>query len=414
MRSADNGITFQGPDQVWCGAGWTGQPNVIQHSDGTPEVRVGTYDGRYHFLDGLTGRPLRPDLVTGDLAKGSATSDANGYPLYYAGSRDNFFRIVALDRPRPTVLWQLNTMTSVPRPVWNNDMDGASIQVGDYLLEGMENSWFYVIKLNRHYDRHHLVQVDPRIVMEVPGFDERLLRTIGDSDVSIESSVSYRDGVAYFGNSGGLIEGWDISDVLHGGTRYRRVFRFWAGGDIDPSVVIGPNGDLFVARHVEDNLPRPASATIDQRIGTIMRLDPRKPNDPLVWSAHVGSLARGQGSLGTPALYQGMVYDTLTDGSFVAIDAATGQVRFTVALHGNAWMSPVPIDGQLLVSDCSGVLYDYDISDPSKPPRELWDIQLNGCVEATPAVWRGWIYVESRGGQIYGISDAAPNSPPSS
>ena len=35
---------------------------------------------------------MRPDLVTGDLAKGSATSDPDGYPLYYAGSRDNLFR----------------------------------------------------------------------------------------------------------------------------------------------------------------------------------------------------------------------------------------------------------------------------------------------------------------------------------
>ena len=43
--------------------------------------------------------------MTGDLAKGSATSDPDGYPLYYAGSRDNYLRVVALDRPTPTVLW---------------------------------------------------------------------------------------------------------------------------------------------------------------------------------------------------------------------------------------------------------------------------------------------------------------------
>ena len=40
--------------------------------------------------------------MTGDLAKGSATSDPDGYPLYYAGSRDNKLRVVALDRGRPT------------------------------------------------------------------------------------------------------------------------------------------------------------------------------------------------------------------------------------------------------------------------------------------------------------------------
>ena len=87
--------------RVWCGTGWTGQPNVIQHPNGRIEVREGAYDSHYHFLNGRTGVPMRPDLVTGDLAKGSATSDADGYPLYYAGSRDNLLRVVALDRPQP-------------------------------------------------------------------------------------------------------------------------------------------------------------------------------------------------------------------------------------------------------------------------------------------------------------------------
>src|SRR5207302_3411202 len=132
------------------------------------------------------------------LAKGSASSDANGYPLYYAGSRDNHFRVVALDRPTPTVLWSVNADTSVPNPVWNNDWDGAALQLGDYLLEGGENSWFYVIRLHRHYDAKHLVQVDPKIVMLVPGFDQQQLRSLGDNDVSIENSVASGTGVASF------------------------------------------------------------------------------------------------------------------------------------------------------------------------------------------------------------------------
>ncbi|MFM8945055.1 MAG: hypothetical protein ACKOI0_07505, partial [Actinomycetota bacterium] len=66
--------TPEDPDKVWCGTGWTGQPNVIVGDDGSLEIRIGAYDGHYHFLDGATGEPVRPDLVTGDLAKGSATS----------------------------------------------------------------------------------------------------------------------------------------------------------------------------------------------------------------------------------------------------------------------------------------------------------------------------------------------------
>ena len=61
--------------KLWCGTGWTGQPNVIVGKDRSIEIRIGAYDGHYHFLDGMTGEPVRPDLVTGDLAKGSATSD---------------------------------------------------------------------------------------------------------------------------------------------------------------------------------------------------------------------------------------------------------------------------------------------------------------------------------------------------
>ena len=162
---------------------------MIVHEDGRIEIREGAYDGHYHFLNGRTGRPMRPDLVTGDLAKGSATSDPEGYPLYYAGSRDNWFRIIAMDRSRPTVLWSMNADTSVTRPLWNNDWDGAALILGDYLLEGGENSWFYVVKINRGYDDAGKVTVDPTIVATIPGYDEQLLSDVGDQEVSIENSV---------------------------------------------------------------------------------------------------------------------------------------------------------------------------------------------------------------------------------
>ena len=92
-------VSYVGIDKSeWCGTGWTGQPNVLVRDDGTIEVREGAYDGMYHFVDGLTGLPLGPPLPTRDLAKGSATTDPDGFPLYYAGSRDGRFRIVEIGR----------------------------------------------------------------------------------------------------------------------------------------------------------------------------------------------------------------------------------------------------------------------------------------------------------------------------
>jgi hypothetical protein len=203
--------------------GWTGQPNVIVHRTGTIEIREGAYDDDYHFWNGVTGRPLRPDLHTGDLAKGSATSDSDGYPLYYGGSRDNYLRVITMDRARPTVLWSVNAH-NVPNLIWNDDWDAAPLQIGGYLLEGGENSWFYVIRLHRHYNANGLVEVDPKIVTLVPGWDVNLGEEVHDQDISIEDSVAFFKGVVYFSNGGGLVQGWDISDILRGGHRYHRVF----------------------------------------------------------------------------------------------------------------------------------------------------------------------------------------------
>jgi putative pyrroloquinoline-quinone binding quinoprotein/putative pyrroloquinoline-quinone-binding quinoprotein len=391
--------------KVWCGTGWTGQPNVIQQKDGRVEVRFGAYDGQYHFLSGRTGVPVRPALRTGDLAKGSATSDPDGFPLYYAGSRDNRLRVVALDRANPTVLWSVDANRSVPRKVWNDDWDGAPLIIGDYLLEGGENSWFYVIRLNRHYNRMGYVEVEPRFVMRVPGFDQQLFRDLKDRDVGIENSVAFRNGIVYFANSGGLVQGWDIRDVLRGGSTYRRVFRFWVGDNVDASIVIDRKGYLYVAQHAERNVTR--INRLAEVLGTLIKLDPRNPRRPVVWSAYIGSRGPGSGILSTPALYKGVVYVMDAQGGLVAVDQTTGKILYELDLPGPTWMSPVATNNQLLVGDCSGTLHNYDISQRRKAPRELWRLELPGCIESTPAVWKGMIWVGTRDGGMYGIGNRA-------
>lgn len=386
--------------KVWCGTGWTGQPHVIVGEDGAIEVRINAYDGAYHFLDGMTGEPVRPKLQTGDLAKGSATSDPDGYPLYYAGSRDNFLRVIALDRPEPTVLWQVNSLSSVPNPVWNSDWDGAPLVIGDYLLEGGENSWFYVIRLNRDYDRDGLVTVDPEIVFTAPGFDDELLAALPDGDVSIENSVAFYDGVAYFANSGGLVQGWDVSRLLDGGKKAHRVFRFWTGDDTDASIVIDDEGFLYVATELQRFNAR------DEEVGQLMKLDPSEPQDPIVWSFAVPE--RGGDGLGgiwsTPALYGDMLYVATNYGDLLGIDRMTGQERWRIHLVGPTWSSPVPVNDVLLEGDCGGTLHAYDLSgNPRREPPELWSLQIGGCIESTPSVWHGMIWVGTRGGGVYGI-----------
>ena len=54
----------------------------------------------------------------------------------------------------------------------------------------------------------------------------------------------------------------------------------------------------------------------------------------------------------------------------------------------------------LLVGDClAGDFHAFDVSNPHVIPPELWSVHLGGCIEATPAVWKGKIYIGTRAGQ---------------
>lgn len=387
--------------RTWCGTGWTGQPNVVEW-EGTTEVRFGAYDYGVHTLDAETGEPVRERFPTGDIIKGTVTSDPDGYPLLYTGSRDNELRILALDRgDRMVELWSLSA-DSAPNPVWNNDWDGSPLIVEDHLLEGGENSWFYVVRLNRDYDGDGKVTVDPQIRVMVPGFDDELFSALGDNQVSIESSVALHEGVAYFANSGGLVQGWDVSRVLEGRKRAKRVFRFWTGEDTDATVVIDDEGFLYVASELERRNARSAE------VGQLMKLDPSEPQDPLVWSIDVPGEGGDGGLWATPAIHGDLLYAPTNTGRILAVDRTRGRVRWELDLPGPTWSSPAVVDDVLIVGDCAGVLHAYDVSNPRREPPELWSVELGGCIESTPAVWRGRIYVGTRAGGVFAVGDARP------
>ena len=63
------------------------------------------------------------------------------------------------------------------------------------------------------------------------------------------------------------------------------------------------------------------------------------------------------------------------------------------------------VDDVLIQGDCSGRLRAYDVHDTTVEPEELWRVELGGCIESTPAVWNGWIYIGTRAGAVYGIAD---------
>ena len=389
--------SVSGTSTVWCGTGWTGQPVVYERIDGVTEVIFGAYDKQVHFLDGATGLPTRPPFRTGDIIKGSVSLDPDGFPLLYFGSRDNKLRIVALDRPQPVLLWDLDA-TAVPG-IWNNDWDGNPVILDDLLLEGGENSWFFIIKLNRSFDADGLVTVAPQRLVEVPGYTDELLSRVG-KNVSIENSPAVFEDRVYFANSGGRIVGLDLSRVSTG--RAPVVFDYWVGDDVDATITIDAEGMLYIAAELERFNDRSAE------LGQLIKLNPFAV-DPYVWGVPVPPRGPGDGGLwATPALGDGMVYASTHPGELLAVDAKTGEVRWRDEIGFHAWSSPVIVDNTLVVSvncETGGGLRAYSLEDPAAPVQ-IWQYDHDsGCIESTPALWKGTIYVGSRDGRFYAFGE---------
>ena len=376
----------------WCGSGWTGQPAVFE-KDGRTWLVVGTYDRHIHFVDADSGTPLLPPFPTGDIIKGSVSIDPDGFPLVYSGSRDDQYRILAIDGDEAREVWSL-AADAVSPTMWNNDWDSSGLIMDDYLFIGGENSQFHIVKLNRGYDEDGLVTVDPELVFNAPGWDDELLAVLGDGNVSIEGSLSRVGDTVYFSNSGGLVQGWDVSRLKKG--KVKRVFRFWTGDDTDATVIADDEGMLYVGSQWERRNARAAE------VGQIIKLDPSEPDDPLVWSVHDNSTDLA-GVWGTPALHGDALYVPTNGGALLGIDRMTGEVRWRKQLEGPTWSSPVVVDEVLIQGDCGGTMFGYDVSDTTVEPRRLWKVSLGGCIESTPAVWRGGIYVGTRAGFIVGL-----------
>jgi len=386
--------TDLGATRVWCGMGWTGQPAVTVRG-GRTWVIFGAYDGAVHFVDGDTGEAIIPPFPTGDLAKGSVSIDPDGHPIVYAGSRDNFLRAIAFDGPAPRELWRFHARDLSPT-LWNDDWDSNALVIDDYLFEGGENSWWFIWKLNRGYDPTGRVTVAPELVFSAPGWDDELLADVGDEDVSIETSLAVSGDTVYFANSGGLVQGWDISG-LDDGADPTRVFRFWTGDDTDATIVVDDEGFLYVASEVERFTEQSLA------VGQIMKLDPRRPDDPVVWS--VPDPDR-RGVWATPAIHRDLLIVPTDGGRVKGIDRATGAVRWELRLRGPTWQSPVVVDDVLVQGDCrGGMLRGFDVSDTTVAPPQIWSVELGGCIESTPAVWQGRIYVGTRGGFLWSVGD---------
>jgi outer membrane protein assembly factor BamB len=142
-----------------------------------------------------------------------------------------------------------------------------------------------------------------------------------------------------------------------------------------------------------------------QEVGQMLKLDPSNPDDPIVWRAF-DQRAGVAGIWASPAIYRDIVIFATDSGDVIGLDRATGEQRWQFHL-ARTWGSPVVVDDVLFIGDCTGTLYAYDVADTRAMPTQLWSLKVGGCIESTPAVWRGVLYFADRQGKLHAIGGAA-------
>ena len=103
-----------------------------------------------------------------------------------------------------------------------------------------------------------------------------------------------------------------------------------------------------------------------------------------------------------------MLFVPTNTGNLLAVDTADGAVVWQDDVGYHAWSSPVVVEDSLVVAiDCeiNSGFRSYDISDPRRPVAQWESRVTGGCIESTPAVWEGRVYVGSRDGYFYALGD---------
>lgn len=414
---------IKGHDSVWPGAGWTGQPLLVNWPKATREamgfdaefaskdlveVLYPVFEGKVYRLDLETGKQTRPPMEGTGGFKGTASVDPRGYPLLYAGQGLSDingtdvgwrYRIFDLIQNKEVAGWT-GSDPAAPRKDWGAFDSSALVNAAsDTLIEPAENGLVYKVKLNAVFDpTAKTVSVDPELT--------RLqYRTPTSSKHGIESSaVAYRNLMFASDNDGNLIC-WDANTLAV----------IWArdiGDDSDASMVLEETPDGVFLYH---------GNTLDKRgEAGDKHTNLRKLNaltGEIVWQHDLVTVydqTINGGLLATPVLGQGEIADLVIfnvskttgakEGTMVALDKATGTVAWQRRMGRYSWSSPVVItgtDGHAygIVCDSGGTMHLFD----PNTGEDLSTVSLGKNTESSPAVYGNMIVVASYAKKIWGI-----------
>lgn len=115
---------------------------------------------------------------------------------------------------------------------------------------------------------------------------------------------------------------------------------------------------------------------------------------------HRWTQALGGGVLSHLLLDRGTLYISAMDGALVALDPASGALRWRGTTEGYLHSSPVAAGDLVIVGSADAHVYAFD----RKSGKQRWRVRTGGPVYASAAVAKGIAAIASGDGTVYGIA----------
>ena len=411
----------------WSGSGWTGQPlmmkwpsQVKQHmnmydsakaKEDLVEVIYATMDGNIYFLDLETGEPTRAPMSLGFTFKGAGALDPRGYPIMYLGAGINSD---ANGTARAFIINLLDC--SVMYSFGNNDpyslrgalsfFDSSALVDAetDTLIYPGENGILYLMKLNTQYDEQAgTLSINPQKVVRW-----RYNGTRSNSETywwGMEDSACIYRNYLFIADNGGNLMCLDLNTLQ----------LVWVQDVLDDTndtpVLSVEDGHLYLYISTSFHLGWRSYDTaeipiwkIDAETGEIVWK--RSYNCHTIEGVSGGvqsTIALGKRSFADYIYVTVSMTDSIDTGVLACINKKTGEVEWEHSAF-YAWSSPVCVynsDGSGAVIYCTsqGEVFMLD----GLTGEVLSQMQMNGNVEASPAVYNDRMVVGTRDCMIYGV-----------
>jgi outer membrane protein assembly factor BamB len=405
--------------KIWAGAGWTGQPLLVQE-DSSIFLMQGAYDHHLKKINASTGK-LIWQYEFDDVVKGTGTIwsapkclDPQNRLIVLQGTRlgvNNFldsrhvpsFRAISYFTGKE--LWRLDIKWT---DSYSRDCDGSALVLKDTVYIGLENSLFTLLSPFPKDARIKDSMLQPEIFQETKLYTDKDV-VDHKNNVVTESSASVLNNIVYITSGSGHVFGYSLKDK-------KLVWDFYTGSDMDGSAVVTNDSCIIV--------------TVEKQYitgqGGVFKLDPSKPPEQAVkwyFPTISGSFELWEGgvigSVGVNDYYNSgnlpnIVAISAVDGNLYVVDRdaidsskmvdgprfenkySTPKLLFKCHI-GCSISTPIVVNNKIIAAGYDGInLFEFD-----KALNFTKIGFFEAPVESTPIVYNGRLFIASRDGYLY-------------